>query len=90
MALLDGAGANIRALVVDIHLGPSKLTGWDVARHAREKSSSLPVVYISAASGHDWASLGVPRSVLVPKPLRAAQVVTAVSRLLNIRAASSA
>lgn len=82
MAALDAQGDAVRALITDINLG-SQATGWDVARHAREMNPELPVVYVTGAEGHDWASLGVPNSVLVSKPFAPAQVLTAVSQLLN-------
>jgi len=34
-------------------------------------------------AGSDWAANGVPNSVLITKPFAPAQVVTAVSQLLN-------
>ena len=73
----------MRALITDIKLG-SKVTGWDVAKHARELNPDLPIVYITGSDGHDWASLGVPNSVLITKPFAPAQVLTAVSQLLNV------
>lgn len=77
------ANRGVRALITDIKL-ESKVTGWDVARHGRELNPDLPVVYITASEGHDWASLGVPNSVLIEKPFAPAQVLTAVSQLLNV------
>jgi len=81
--MLDATGAEYRALVTDVNLPPGKLTGWDVAKHARELYPEIPVVYMTGAAAHDWTSKGVPNSVLVQKPFAAAQVVTAVSQLLN-------
>jgi len=83
MAAMDDKGEAVRALVTDIALA-SKATGWDVARHAREMNPNLPVVYVTGTEGHDWASLGVPNSVLIAKPFAPAQVLTAVSQLLNV------
>ena len=81
-ALLDDKGANFSALVTDITLaGP--LTGWDVAKHAREINDKLPVVYMTGASAHHWGSEGAPNSQLMPKPFAVAQVVTAVAQLIN-------
>ena len=80
---IETKGEAVRALITDIILG-SKMTGWDVARHAREKNPDLPVVYVTGTEGHDWASLGVPNSVLIAKPFAPAQVLTAVSQLLNV------
>lgn len=85
MALLDEIGPDLQALITDVDLAPGKLTGWDVARHAREITSDLPVIYMTGASGHEWASKGVPKSLLMNKPFAPAQVVTAVSQLLNDR-----
>jgi hypothetical protein len=44
---------------------------------------TLPVVYITGASGNQWPSHGVPNSILLQKPFAPAQLVTAVSQLLN-------
>jgi DNA-binding NtrC family response regulator len=56
---LDAEGADFRALITDVNLGSSKLTGWDVAKHARETNDQIPVVYMTGASAHDWGSRGV-------------------------------
>lgn len=82
MAMLDADGPNYCALVTDINL-PGNFTGWDVAKHAREINDTLPVLYVSGASAHEWASKGVPKSQLIAKPFAVAQVVTAVSLLVN-------
>ena len=83
MEMLDVKGADFRALLTDVNLGSDKLTGWDVAKHAREINDQIPVVYMTGASAHEWASKGVPNSVLINKPFANAQIVTAVSQLLN-------
>ncbi|CAN5683946.1 response regulator [soil metagenome] len=83
IAAIDANRDVLRALVTDIRLG-SDVTGWDVARHGREINPDLPVIYITASDSHDWASLGVPNSVLIAKPFAPAQVLTAVSQLLNV------
>ena len=82
MAMLEADGAKFRALVSDINLGCGP-TGWDVARRARELNEHLPVIYMTGGNGHEWASQGVPNSILVGKPFAPAQIVTAVSQLLN-------
>lgn len=74
--------SGIRALVTDIDLG-STITGWDVAQTAREMSPSLPVVYVTGGNADAWAAKGVPNSILISKPFAPAQIVTAVSQLLN-------
>jgi len=81
--MLEASGADYRALVTDVHLPPGEITGWDVAKRARELSPEIPVVYLTGAGGQDWAANGVPNSVLVLKPFAAAQAVTAVAQLLN-------
>jgi ActR/RegA family two-component response regulator len=43
----------------------------------------IPVVYTSGGGVADWSANGVPNSLLVAKPFAPAQVVTAVSQLLN-------
>jgi DNA-binding response OmpR family regulator len=81
--LLGASDGKYRALVTDINLGTDGITGWDVARHAREINPSFPVVYMSGDSAEDWASQGVPNSIMLSKPFAPAQLVTAVSQLLN-------
>jgi len=83
LEVLDSANGKYRALVTDINLGRDRLEGWDVARHARELDPDFPVVYMSGNSADDWASKGVPNSIMLSKPFAPAQLVTAVSQLLN-------
>jgi len=82
MTLFRGKIAEYRALVIDIHLRGA-MRGWDVAKQIREAAPTLPVVYITGASGDQWPSHGVPNSILLQKPFAPAQLVTAVSQLLN-------
>lgn len=82
MAMLEADETEFHALVSDINLGRGP-TGWAVAKRARELNEHLPVVYVTGGNGHEWASQGVPNSVVVGKPFAAAQIVTAVSQLLN-------
>jgi CheY-like chemotaxis protein len=88
LAMLDAAGADYAALVTDINL-PGKASGWDVARHAREINAAIPVVYMTGAAAHEWASQGVPNSQLMPKPFAPAQVVLAVTQMINAAAKGS-
>jgi DNA-binding response OmpR family regulator len=82
--LLDVQKVKYRAVVTDINLGRDKLDGWDVARRAREIDAGFPVVYyMTGASADDWASKAVPNSILLTKPFVPAQLLTAVSQLLN-------
>jgi DNA-binding response OmpR family regulator len=83
MGILEAKdGTLIRALVTDIDLG-TDTRGWDIARRARELHPSMPVVYITGGGAEEWSANGVPNSVLIAKPFAPAQVVTAVSQLLN-------
>jgi DNA-binding response OmpR family regulator len=81
--LLNASEAKYRALVTDINLGSSDVDGWSVARHAREIDPDFPVIYMSGKDAADWASKGVPHSVMLEKPFAPAQLVTAVAQLLN-------
>lgn len=82
MTLLSDGDTGIQALVTDVNLGGGH-SGWDVARHGREISVVLPVVYVSGDSAHDWPAHGVPGSIVVQKPFAPAQIVTAVATVLN-------
>ena len=82
VTLFSEHGEDCRALITDVNLG-GELTGWDVARNAREKFPTLPVVYVTGDSAHEWAAHGVPNSILVNKPFVAAQIINAVATLLN-------
>jgi DNA-binding response OmpR family regulator len=82
LSLLNGNTDKYCALVTDISLD-GKIEGWEVARHAREIDSEFPVIYMSGASAADWASKGVPNSLILAKPFAPAQLVTAISNLLN-------
>ncbi|MEO6217380.1 MAG: response regulator [Sphingomonas sp.] len=89
IALLEEDDAAFRAVISDVNLAPDKLTGWDVARRARELIADFPVIYMSGASGHEWTSCGVPNSLLIGKPFAIGQIITAVSQLLNAGTANA-
>jgi CheY-like chemotaxis protein len=82
ITLLQGNHGMYRALVTDINLS-DHLTGWEVAKRARELHPHIPVIYMSGAAVDQWPSHGVPNSLLLSKPFAPAQVVTAVAQLLN-------
>ena len=82
LAALDKRADKLRGLITDVDLGKGP-DGWEVARHARELNHEIAVVYMSGASAHDWSSHGVPNSTMVAKPFAPAQIITAVSALLN-------
>jgi CheY-like chemotaxis protein len=83
VTLMQGDRTRHRALVTDINL-QGKLDGWDVAKRARELNPDIPVIYITGTAAEEWTSKGVPNSILLAKPFAPAQLVTAVSNLLNI------
>jgi DNA-binding response OmpR family regulator len=82
ITLLQGRKGKYRALVTDINL-LGRIDGWEVAQQAREIDPEFPVVYMSGAHAEDWPSKGVPNSIMLAKPFAPAQLVTAVSQLLN-------
>ena len=82
VTLLIGKKTDYRALVTDINL-LGRLDGWEVARRAREIDPAFPVVYMSGQHAEEWTSKGVPNSIMLAKPFAPAQLVTAVSQLLN-------
>jgi DNA-binding NtrC family response regulator len=81
--LLNAEVASFRALVTDVNLRGT-MSGWDLARIARERDPALPIVYMTGTAARDWARFGVPNSILLTKPFAPAQLVTAVSQLLNV------
>ena len=78
--LMDG-NKRPRVLVTDVNLA-GRLTGWEVAKRIRQKDSSFLIIYVTAY-GRDWPANGVPNSILIPKLFAPAQLVTAISNLLN-------
>ncbi len=81
--LLAEENRSLHGIITDINLGDGP-EGWEVAQKARELINSLPVVYVSAASEHEWFSKGVPNSIMIAKPFVPAQVVVAISSLLTL------
>jgi DNA-binding response OmpR family regulator len=82
VTLLKGNRGTYRALVADVSLR-GRMDGWQVARQAREIDPDFPIVYITGGHGYQWPINGVPNSILLQKPFAPAQLVTAVSQLLN-------
>jgi DNA-binding response OmpR family regulator len=81
-SLIKERPVTYRALVTDINL-KGGMKGWEVAKKAREIDPEFPVVYMTGAAAEQWGSHGVPNSILLKKPFAPAQLVTAVSQLLN-------
>jgi CheY-like chemotaxis protein len=89
VAMIESGVVKYSALVTDVNLkGPMK--GWEVARLIRQTDPAFAVVYMTGAAADDWASEGVPNSILLKKPFAPAQLVTAVSQLLNSGSSTSA
>jgi CheY-like chemotaxis protein len=82
VTLLKGGLTKYRTLVTDINLRGT-MGGWEVAKVAREIDPEFPIIYMTGASADQYASHGVPNSILLTKPFAPAQLVTAVSQLLN-------
>ncbi|MFH0303075.1 response regulator [Bradyrhizobium sp. 31Argb] len=88
IARFKDRNAGYRALLIDISLR-GRMSGWAAARQAREIDPALPIIYITAGAGHEWAVEGVPNSILLQKPFAPAQLITAVSQLLNTASPSA-
>ena len=82
LAELESDAARFQAVVTDIRLGRGP-DGWEVGRRARELVPTMPVVYVSGDSSHEWVSRGVPGSIMVSKPFRPGEVVTAVAMVVD-------
>jgi CheY-like chemotaxis protein len=82
VTLLKSGLIKYRALVTDVIL-KGRMDGWEVARQSREIDPAFPIVYITGAAVRRWPSRGVPNSILLEKPFAPAQLVTAISQLLN-------
>jgi two-component system cell cycle response regulator CpdR len=80
---LEANATSIAALITDIRLPLEGPNGFDLAHRARELSPKVAVIYVSGDSAAEWASKGVPKSVMLAKPFAIAQLITAVSQLLN-------
>jgi CheY-like chemotaxis protein len=82
LTLFKGGLKNYKALITDVSL-KGRLNGWEVASQIRKIDPGFPVVYVTGGFADRWASLGVPNSILLAKPFAPAQLITAVSQLLN-------
>lgn len=55
---VSSRSGDIKGGITDIKLG-NGVDGWQVAQSAREIVASMPIVYMSGDSDHEWASRGV-------------------------------
>ena len=79
---MESMGDTIGALVTNVHLGKGP-DGWEVARRVRDLDPAIPVIYTTAGWTSDWASEAVPKSIVVSKPFRMEQIVTALATLID-------
>lgn len=79
---LQTLSGTLHGLVTDVNL-PGGISGWEIGRHARGLIPTLPIVYVSGGSDHEWTAQGVPHSVMVAKPFAVSQVIVAISTLIN-------
>jgi DNA-binding response OmpR family regulator len=79
---IEADAARFRAIVTDVNLGNGP-DGWMIGQRAREIAPAMPIVYMTGDSAHEWASKGVPGSVILAKPFAPAQLITAVSALVT-------
>lgn len=72
----------VDVLVADIRLGGG-IDGWEIARCAREIKPDLPIVYVTGDSYTDFASEGVPGSIVLKKPFSLPELVGSIRALLG-------
>jgi DNA-binding response OmpR family regulator len=80
-SLLDGEARSFEMLIADINLGEG-VTGFDVARRARQLNPELKVIYITGHAAH-MDKFGVPDAVMFPKPFYADELADRVVDLLE-------
>ena len=85
--LQEEAGKILRAL--NRHQFEPATDGWEAARRARKLKPDIPVLYMTGDSADQWASSGVPHSIILNKPFAPSQVAKVVAQLLNASAAPS-
>lgn len=82
MAMIESGVVKYSALLTDVSIRGS-MKGWEIARLVRQIDPAFPIIYMTGVAADEWASEGVPNSILLKKPFAPAQLVTAVSQLLN-------
>ena len=89
IAELESHGADFKALITDIRLGTGP-DGWEVGHRARQIVPGIPVIYMSGDSIHEWSAEGVPESIMLQKPFALAQLIAAVTSLMNAAISTAA
>jgi DNA-binding response OmpR family regulator len=79
---LDADAERFKGVLTDVRLGTGS-GGWDIARRARELVPTMPIVYVSGDSAHEWSAQGVPDSIMLAKPFAMTQITTAIAQLIN-------
>ena len=64
--------------------------GWEVGHRARQIVPGVPVIYLSGDSVHEWSAEGVPESIMFQKPFALAQLIAAVTSLMNAAISTAA
>jgi len=77
---IEADAARFRAVATDIKLGPGP-DGWEIAQRVRALVPTMPLVYMTGDTAQEWASKGVPGSIILTKPFAPAQLVTAIASL---------
>lgn len=80
-SLLEGEARSFKMLIADINLGVG-VTGFDVARRARQLNPNLKVVYITGHAAH-LDRFGVPDAVMFPKPFYPDELAERVAGMLD-------
>jgi DNA-binding response OmpR family regulator len=83
LAAMEESSANYLALITDIRLPTDGPDGFALGHRARELSPDIVVIYMSGDSAIEWKANGVPGSIMLQKPFAIAQLITALSTLLN-------
>lgn len=89
MTALGPGQQHFQAVITDIQLGKGP-RGWDIGHRAREVTPGIPVIYMTGNSAYEWTVHGVPESVMLQKPFVIAQLVTALTTLLNHASSATA
>lgn len=84
-SVLEGEARRFDLLIADINLGVG-VTGFDVARRARQLNPGLKVVYITGHAAH-LDRFGVPDAVMFPKPFYPDELAERVVGMLDEDAA---
>ena len=75
---LERRARDFTVLVTDIRL--PGISGWEVARRARELHPRIGIVYASGDSGMDWRNSGLPGSIFLQKPYGNEELIRAAAR----------